>query len=933
MLTRSFVLLFMFLLLFSCGQQVQPVVKTDSSSTTITSPPMEAEVIPEPKKITSVEGITEYELHNGLRVLLFPDPSKQTITVNVTYKVGSKHENYGETGMAHLLEHMVFKGTPNHPNVKEEITQKGNRWNGTTWYDRTNYFETFSATEETLDWALDMEADRMVNSNITREDLDSEMTVVRNEFEAGENSPVGVLLSRMISTAFLWHNYGKSTIGAKSDIENVPIPRLKAFYEKYYQPDNAVLTVAGQFDSEKTIGKINKYFGKIKKPTRVLPKIYTEDPVQDGERIVNLKRVGDFQVVGSLYHVPPGAHSDYPGISLITHIMGNEPSGRLYKKMVETKKAANVVGFDFQLEEPGMAIFGAIVPKDGDLQEARKLMTATLDDLNTNPPTAEEIDRARNAKLKEIEQAFSSSEDICLQLSEWIGMGDWRLFFINRDRIEKVSVEDVQRIAKTYFKPDNRTVGLFIPTEKPERVAIPSAPDIASLVDGYTGKEAIAMGEAFDPSVENIENRTERFELPNGMKVALLPKKTRNQTIQMSMTLLYGDENSLKDKATIVQLTGDMLSRGTKEKTRQALKDQLDKLKSSINVYGYSNFVLARGETTRPKAEETLTILAEMLKEPSFPATEFDALKLEIKTQIEASQSEPNAKASKAIERQTNPYPKGDIRYVSTFEEEIADLEAATLDDLRSFHQNFYGANNATMSLVGDFEIAEMKSLLTQLFGDWNSKTAYQRVANEYKEVEIINENIEAPDKKNAFFFARQQFPFDPEQADYPALELGVYMVGSGFQSRLVQRIREKEGLSYGVGGFFNAHPIDKKGTFGAYAIYNPDNVEKLEAAFKDEMTDILTNGFTQEEVDKAKESWAKGREVNIRSQDNSLARRLALYNEWGRDLYWDGRLEEKVANLSAEEVNTALAKYIDLDKMHLVKSGDFARNKKDGKP
>ncbi|HYG18317.1 MAG TPA: pitrilysin family protein, partial [Ohtaekwangia sp.] len=205
-----------------------------------------------PVKVTTVEGITEYRLQNGLRVLLFPDPSKQTITVNVTYLVGSKHENYGETGMAHLLEHLVFKGTPKHPNIPQELTEHGARPNGTTWVDRTNYFETFSATEENLKWALDLEADRMVNSFISKKDLDSEMTVVRNEFESGENSPYRVLMQRVMSTAYLWHNYGKSTIGSKADLENVPIERLQAFYRKYYQPDNAVVTVVGKIDEAKT---------------------------------------------------------------------------------------------------------------------------------------------------------------------------------------------------------------------------------------------------------------------------------------------------------------------------------------------------------------------------------------------------------------------------------------------------------------------------------------------------------------------------------------------------------------------------------------------------------------------------------------------------------------------------------------------------------
>src|SRR6058998_235592 len=263
------------------------------------------------EKITSVEGITEYRLQsNGLRILLFPDLSKPTITVNVIYLVGSRQENYGETGMAHLLEHLLFKGSRNHPNVPKELQDHGSRPNGTTWFDRTNYFETFQASDVNLEWALDLEADRMVNSFVAKTDLDSEMTVVRNEFERGENSPMDVLEERVMSTAFLWHNYGKSTIGARSDVENVPIERLQAFYRKYYQPDNAILMVAGKFDPAKTLGLIETKFGKIPRPKRSLEAgnllfaTYTVEPTQDGERSVSVRRVGDTQILMMGYHIP-----------------------------------------------------------------------------------------------------------------------------------------------------------------------------------------------------------------------------------------------------------------------------------------------------------------------------------------------------------------------------------------------------------------------------------------------------------------------------------------------------------------------------------------------------------------------------------------------------------------------------------------------------
>src|SRR5688572_21864409 len=316
--------------------------------------PPPAPALAAPERVTSVEGITEYRLANGLRVLLFPDQTKQTITVNMTYLVGSRHENYGETGMAHLLEHLVFKGTPRHKDIPNELSAHGARPNGTTSWDRTNYFETFAASEENLRWALDLEADRMVNSFIAQKDLDSEMTVVRNEFEMGENNPISVLFKRLMSVAYDWHNNGNTPIGARSDIEGVPIENLQAFYRKHYQPDNAVLVVAGKIDEPAALKLVNEYFGPIPKPTRVLRDPHTIEPTQDGERQVVLRRAGDVQWAAVAYHTPPGAHEDMAALQVLNEVLGNAPAGRLHKSLVETGKAAAVFQASLQIREPGM---------------------------------------------------------------------------------------------------------------------------------------------------------------------------------------------------------------------------------------------------------------------------------------------------------------------------------------------------------------------------------------------------------------------------------------------------------------------------------------------------------------------------------------------------------------------------------------------------
>jgi zinc protease len=884
------------------------------------------------ERVTTVEGITEYRLSNGLRVLLFPDPTKQTITVNITYLVGSKHENYGETGMAHLLEHMLLKGTPRHPNIAQELTAHGARPNGTTSWDRTNYFEIFAATEENLRWALDLESDRMVNSYIAKKDLDSEMTVVRNELEKNENDHGNVLLLRIYATAFLWHNYGKSPAGERSDIENVPIDRLQAFYKKYYQPDNAVLLVSGRIDEAKTIELVNEYFGKIPKPARELPKIYTAEPVQDGERMVTVRRIGDTQFIGASYHIPSGAHPDASAAAILSQILADAPSGRLHKALVEGKKASIVYNVTFPLGDPGLLLVGAALRQDQPLDPARDALLQVVEDIPKNPVTKEEVERARVQLLKGIELTFNSSETLGLQLSEWIGMGDWRLLFIHRDRLRKVTPEEVQKVATAYLKPSNRTLGYFIPTEKPERAEVPPTPDVLAMVKDYKGDVAMEAGENFDPSPANIDARTIRSSAPGGLKLALLPKKTRGAIVVASLTLELGDEKSLMNQAAAARLAALMLDRGTARRSRQQIKDEFDKLRAQVGIMGGENSVDITIETVRDNLPAVLKLVAEILREPSFPANEFEQLKQEQLAEIEIQRSEPAVVAYIAMQRHTKPYPKGHPKYVYTMDEVIAELKAVQLDDVKKFHGEFYGAQNGELAVVGEFNDRQITRLVTELFGNWKSQRPYKRIPDSYKDVAIRHQALETPDKANAYFIAAINLNLRDDDPDYPALVLGNYMLGgAGLNSRLTARVRQSEGLSYRVGSQLQVSSLDKSGTFSGIAIYAPQNAAKVEVAFKEEIERVLKDGFTADEIKTAKKGWLQLRQVS-RAQDKELAARLRAFAYINRPLQWDAEFEKKVEALTSEQITSAMRKHLDLAKLSIIKAGDFAKSRTEAK-
>lgn len=877
-------------------------------------------------KGASVEGITEYTLKNGMKVLLFPDASKPTVTVNVTYLVGSRHEGLGETGMAHLLEHMVFKGSTKHTNIPQELTSHGARPNGSTWLDRTNYFETFAATDENLKWALDLESDRMVNSFIKKSDLESEFSVVRNEFESRENSPQNVLNERVVSSAYLWHNYGKSTIGNRSDLEKVPIENLQAFYKKYYQPDNAVLVVAGKIDEGKTLQLVNEYFSPIPRPTRVLQPTYSVEPIQDGERDVVLRRVGDTKVVSALYHIMPSSHPDYPAMDVLTDVLTDEPSGRLYKSLIDTKKASQEYGYSFMTKDPGYVYFAAELLKDKSIDDAKAALLGTLDSISVKTPTKDEVERSKAKLLKDVEISFKDVERLGRTLSEYIATGDWRLGFLYRDALEKVSPTDVARVAKYYFKPSNRTVGMFLPEQNPDRVDVPDAPNVDALVKNYKGRAALASGEAFDPSPANIDGRTRRIEQPNSIEMALLPKSTRGNEVNARLTLRYGDQKSLMNKSAISVFTASMLDRGTTTRSRQQIKDELDKLKAQVNVFGGGNQVNVIVKTTKENLPAVMRIVGDMLKNPVFNADELEKLRQEQLAQIESQRSEPQSLAFTAFQRQMSPYSKDDIRYASTPDEDVAEVKALKLADVKQFHADFYGAQNATLAVVGDFDEAPLRKVVTDELGTWKAKKSFSRLVTPYFDIKPNPQAIEAPDKANAFMLAGVNLPLRDDDPDYPALVLGNYMLGGGFlNSRLAVRIRQKDGLSYGVGSNLTVNPLDKTGMFMTYAIYNPENAERLEKAFREEMDKAVKEGFTADEVKAARSGLLQSRMVG-RAQDPSLASTLNNNLYLNRTMNWDADLEKKIDALTPEQVNAAMKKHIDPSKISIIKAGDFAK-------
>jgi len=889
-----------------------------------------------PEKVVTVEGVSEYRFPNGARLVLFPDPSRPTITVNMTVLVGSRHEGYGEAGMAHLLEHLVFKGTPTFPEVPKALRDHGASFNGTTNVDRTNYFETLPATDENLEFAIHLECDRLVNSFIKREDLLSEFTVVRNEFERGENSPERVLAQRVQAVAYEWHNYGKSTIGNRSDIERVPIDNLRDFYQRFYQPDNVVLIVTGKFEERRALELATTYLGSIPRPTRRLNTTYTEEPAQDGERTVILRRVGKVGSVMAAYHMPAASHPDWAPLSMLASILSEDKIGRLEKNLVETDIATSASAFADDAHDPGLFSFMA-QPVEGKLDDTERVLLEVAESVGDTPFTAEELDRAKLRAKRRAENTLSDAASMSQALSSAAALGDWRLWFLQRDRIAAVTVDEVNRVASTYFKTHNRTVGKFVPVDAPQRLAVPMVESIADVVKDYRGGAAAEAGEAFDPTPENIDARTKVVEI-DGIKVALLPKKNRGETVTFALTLRYGNEDSLRDLSTAAGMLPGMLMAGTSKYDRQQLRQKFDEMGVRMGGGGRGGRGGGGGgggagglsfgmEAKRASLPDAIRLLGEVLRDPAFPTDEFEQMRAQSLAGMSRMQTEPQMLAGVTLGRKLSDYPRGDVRYARSIDESIADLKAVTLDQVKQIYRDQLSAAVGEVAIVGDFDPDPALAALREVIAGWKTSTRYERIQRTAKKnLAGGKEEILTPDKANAVFIAGLSFPLDDESPDEMALEVGNFILGGGaLSSRLGDRIRQKEGLSYGVSSSVSVPARGDDARFTISAITNPENMDAVEKAAMEELKRFIQSGPSADELAAAKTAWLEARKTG-RSSDGTIVSQLVSNLDLGRTMARVAADEKRVAELTPQEIQDAFRRHIDPEKLSIIRAGDFKK-------
>lgn len=888
-----------------------------------------------PQAGPAVEGVSSFTLANGMQLLLVPDQSQTSTLVTVNYRVGSRDELYGESGSAHLLEHMLFLGTPKVPNPRDEFRKRGMNQNATTWDDRTIFYESFASGDcpasakpcmSNLEWSLMMEADRMVNASVSPQSLAKEMTVVRNELERGENSPGNVLQQRLKAVAFRYNKYREPTIGNRSDVEHVDLDRLRALYKRYYRPDNATVTIAGNFDRGQVLQWVQKYFGTVAKPKGDIERRRSTEPAQDGERSVTLRRPGDVPFILTDYHVPSCTHPDYAPLAVLAYLIGNNADGRIQKNLVEPKIAQGGGANVDCLADPGLFQASLVLPKDGDMDSVERKFDSLLENDLLGSIKDDEIARAIDAYANGSRNAMNNVFNLAGMVGSGATQGDWRLPFFLRDELAAVKPADVRRVAAQYLKAANRTQGRFIPTERNEAVDVAQAPDVAMLLKDYHGHAAVAEGEKFDASIANIKSRMVTGTLPNGLKYALLPRKLRGEKIYINLNARFGDISALMGLETTGGALDDLLGEATLEHDKVSLRAAINQLKSTVHFDAGPQGITASLNTERGQLEPALSLMREMLRQPAFAQSDFDVLKGRMLENLETSRktTDPDKLASRAISKHfTGQWPVGDLRHYMTFDEEQREVSQLTLDAAKSFYDRFYGVSEGEVMVIGDFDAEPMKAMLAKLFGDWRGKAPYQYAPKPYMDVKPAYFRINTADRANAVYTARANLEIGHDAPDRLAAEVANSLLGSGDKSRLFQRIRTQEGLSYGIYSSVAFGRVDKWGSWRINGTFAPENREKVETLVKEEIERARRDGFTQQELDDLKTGWLQ----------NMNARRASEGYELGmmeRLLHWDEPLErdtqeiDNLQKLTLAQVNDALRKHFDPSRLTVAVAGNF---------
>ena len=864
-------------------------------------------------------GIKEYTMtSNGLRVLLKQDNTAPVATFMVTYEVGSRNEAIGYTGSTHLLEHLMFKGsrkfnTKKGNSVFQTLQSLGARMNATTWLDRTNYFAVLPS--EHLETLIEIEADRMRNAYIKEEDRQSEMTVVRNEFERGQNSPSGVLDENIWATAYQAHPYHHSTIGWKEDIENVSIERLREFYDTFYWPNNATAIAIGDFTEKEALSMIKKHFGKIRKSTKPIPEVYTAEPKQEGIRTITLKRAGQQGIVGVAHKTPAATHPDAPAFMVLSSILSSGKNSRFYKNITDKGLTTSVYIWDSLFRDPGLFTVYANLSPDVNHKTVEKAVVDEYEKIKKDGVSDEEVKNAQTQLIASMKFRQDGSYAIASGLNEAVASGDWTLYTTYDEKIGTVTKEDVQRIVKEYFKEDLSTIGYFIPLGAggQNKKLATSAKDLEKMkLKHYSEEEELLSSKVVDS--EPVEG------------IRLLTLKRGSGVVTLTGSMLGGDIYA-SGNARTADMVAAMLDQGTTNMTKFEISAKLESAGARLGFFNGQARVGFSGKFLSEDTKMVFDLLADQLKNPLFAEEDLNKVKKRQVANYKRSKESTRGNATNNMLKAF--YGTGHQNSPTDPDKAIEEIKKITPKNLKDFHLKNYGAGTMVIVAVGDVDHNSLESLIKEGFGGWKKSPLKEK-----KETGTANKAsdkvyVTMQDKTSTDFLVGTALGIARYHPDYLPLYVATHTLGGNFSARLMQTVRVKEGLTYGINSSMRGFGNGNDGYWMVGGTFSPKLLSKGESSTLREIKKWAEEGITQKELDITKSTLTGGFQVGFDSTGGLAGGILDAIIVHGDLTYLDS-YPERIKAITLDEANTAISKYIFFDDLYQVAAGTID---KDGNP
>ncbi len=867
--------------------------------------------------VRTVGGIDEYQLEsNGLRVLLQPKKVAPTVTFMVTYHVGSRNEVTGTTGATHLLEHLMFKGTEKFDRSKgtgfdQVLERVGAETNATTWHDRTNYFATVPT--QALPVLVEIEADRMRNLSLREDDRRPEMTVVRNEFERGENMPQSALDKEIWSAAFIAHPYHHDTIGWRSDIERVPIEKLREFYNTYYWPNNATATVIGDFDPAEALKIIAKNYGPIPRSPHLFPEVYTQEPEQTGQRRVRIERAGEVGVVELAHKIPPATHADWPAIKVLSAILTDGKTSRCYRALTDKNFTIEVSAFAGFNRDPSIHSITADLAVDAKHDDVEKRLVAEIERVKSEGVTPAEVQTAVAKLLAERAYSLDGSFATAAVINECIAVGDWSLFVTLDDKFKAVTPAEVQRVAKKYFTERHSVAGWFVPSDENSR-----GDDVAET----TQDEKIKPKEVKPPQAPSSE-------LPAPAPTKIAEHSTREKVAGVDLVVCptdvkdvvtirgsIGAGESASPNRALAHLVAGMLERGTKKRDQFQIADLLEKVGVVLEFKVGTETVEFTARCLTPDVPLVIELIAEQLRQPAFLPEELKKLKTQLISETQQTLEDTDTQAAIAFSQSI--FPPGHPGRKASVPELVKGFESAKLEDVIAFHREVYGPAPLRIVAVGDVVPAKVKAEIAKAFDGWSG--GKQLAPPSQTPAPGGEKVVSMPDKTSVSVVIGQPISLRASDPQWLALDLANAVLGRSFTSRLMGNVRDREGLTYGIGSKIGGDTF-RPGAWYVKGTFAPALLERgLESTWR-EIKDWQSKGVTAAEFAYRQSALAGQFAVTLETTEG-LSEQLLRAMERGFDLRWLDEYPSKLRALTLDEVNSVIRAQLDPAKMTTIKAG-----------